>query len=162
MILCINKFRDNSNNIVGYRLQDTENMAIQDVEAYFLKTRIRKGMIKVDNLKLTSDGRLVDCNPYGKPDNETKIRIQEFRNGKLCGTTYLDKNVSNEELQRRLNGYSDKIETKVSNVTVSNIKPVKEIPVKRFYSNGKYEAKGLFGLMNMITTKRNMRIKGLE
>ena len=162
MILCINKFRDNSGKIVGYRLQDNDDMAIQDVEASFLKDRMQRGMVKVANLKLTSDGRLVDCNPYGKPDNENKIMIQEFRNGKLRGTIYMDGDTPNSELQRRLNGYGNEIQAKVSNITVSNINPVKEIKVRKFNKDGTYEAKGLHGLMNMITKHRDMRIKGLE
>lgn len=162
MILCINKFRDNSGKIVGYRLEDDSCMAMQDVEADFLKDRIRRGMVKVANLKLTSDGRLVDCNPYGKPDKENKFMIQEYKNGRLCGTTYMDENSSYEEIDKKLRGYSDNIETHVSNVTVSNIKPVKEIKVKNFNKDGTYQAKGILGLMNMMTKRREMRIKGLE
>lgn len=162
MILCINKFRDNSGRIVGYRLEDSQNMAMQDVEADFLKDRIKRGMIKVDNLKLTSDGKLVDCNPYGKPDSENKIMIEAFKNGRRFSTSYLDGNISDAEMQRELAKYSDNIETKVTNVNMSNIKPVKEIKVNKFNKDGTYESRGLFGLMNMMTTKRNMRIKGLE
>ena len=162
MIMCINKFRDNNGKIVGYRLEDNDTMCLQDVEASFLKSRIQQGMIKVANLRLTSDGRLVDCNPYGKPDTETKFMIKEFKDGKHCGTVYMDGNTTNEEMQRRLNGYSDKIQTEVSNVNVSNVKPIKEIKVNRFNKDGTYEAKGLFGLMNMMTQRRKMKIKGLE
>ena len=162
MILCINKFRDNSGRIVGYRLEDRQSMSMQDVEADFLKDRIKRGMVRVDNLKLTSDGKLVDCNPYGKPDSENKFMVEAFKNGRRFSTTYLDDNTTDEQMRQELAKYSDNIETKVTNVSMSNIKPVKEIPVIRFNKDGTYESRGILGLMNMMTTKRNMKIKGLE
>lgn len=165
MILCINKFRDTRGNIVGYRLEDTDAMMLQDVEASILKDRIKRGMIKVANLKLTSDGKLIDCNPYGKPDTSRKIMLQEYKNGKPRGVEYIDNtldNISQEELQRLTNRYNENIHVKVSEVTVSNIKPVKEIDVVKFNKDGTYEAKGILGLMNIMTKRREMRIKGLE
>lgn len=165
MILCINKFRDNSGKIVGYRLNDNDSTMMQDVAADVLKDRIRRGMIKVDNLRLTSDGRLVDCNPYGMPDTSRKIMIQEYRNGRPRGVEYIDTTldqISQEELQRRTNRYNSNTQVKVSEVTVSNIRPVKEIAVNKFNDDGTYEAKGILGLMNMMTKRREMKIKGLE
>ena len=89
MILCINKFRDNSGRIVGYRLHDNDSQMMQDVEANILKDRIKRNMIKVANLKLTSDGKLIDCNPYGMPDTSRKIMIQEYKNGRPRGVEYI-------------------------------------------------------------------------
>ena len=55
----IQKFRDKNNIIIGYRLQDS-NGAVIDVEPQKLKAVILSGQLEVSNLKLTSDGRLID------------------------------------------------------------------------------------------------------
>lgn len=56
---CIQKFRDKSNKIYGYRLQDI-NGQTQDVRPDKLKQAIANKQIHVVNLTLTSDDRLVD------------------------------------------------------------------------------------------------------
>lgn len=56
---CIQKFRDNSGKIYGYHLIDL-NGQTQDVRPEILKNAIAKGQIKVINLTLTTDNRLVD------------------------------------------------------------------------------------------------------
>lgn len=55
----IEKFRNDSGKIIGYRLQDV-NGQTQDMQASDLKNAIKNGIIKVSNLTLTSDNRLVD------------------------------------------------------------------------------------------------------
>lgn len=65
---CIQKFRDRSNRIYGYRLQDI-NGSTQDVVPEQLKEAIKSGMIQVTNLVLTSDGRLVDGSVKQLQDN---------------------------------------------------------------------------------------------
>lgn len=57
----IKKFRDNNDNIIGYRLRDfTPNGTTQDVKADILKQKIKEGKVIVTNLTLTSDNRLID------------------------------------------------------------------------------------------------------
>ena len=56
---CIEKFRDNTGKIYGYRLQDI-NGQVQDVQPENLKTAIRNKQIHIVNLTLTADNRLVD------------------------------------------------------------------------------------------------------
>lgn len=56
---CIQKFRDNSGKIYGYRLQDI-NVQTQDVTPEDLKKAILNKQVDIINLTLTSDGRLVD------------------------------------------------------------------------------------------------------
>lgn len=56
---CIQKFRDNTGKIYGYRLQDL-NGKTQDVQPDNLKAAIRNKQIHIVNLTLTSDNRLVD------------------------------------------------------------------------------------------------------
>ena len=56
---CIEKFRDNTGKIYGYRLQDI-NGQVQDVQPENLKIAIRNKQIHIVNLTLTADNRLVD------------------------------------------------------------------------------------------------------
>ena len=56
---CIQKFRDNSGNIFGYRLVDAQGQT-RDFRSNELKNMISKGKLRVLNLKLTSNGRLID------------------------------------------------------------------------------------------------------
>lgn len=56
---CINKIKNNNNVIKGYVLRD-ENGNTLELEAVRLKEMIFNGEIEVKNLKLTSDGRLIN------------------------------------------------------------------------------------------------------
>ena len=56
---CIRKFRNRNNVIYGYRLVDTQGNT-QDVVPEQLKNAIKNKQVYVNNLQLTSDGRLVD------------------------------------------------------------------------------------------------------
>lgn len=56
---CIQKFRDKTGKIYGYRLTDI-NGAIQDVQSENLKRAIANNQIHIVNLTLTADNRLVD------------------------------------------------------------------------------------------------------
>ena len=58
-VKCIKKFRDDNNRIYGYRVVDLNGFT-QDVEAERLKQAIIKGDVDVINMKLTSNGRLID------------------------------------------------------------------------------------------------------
>ncbi|MBO5389455.1 MAG: hypothetical protein J6A59_15235 [Lachnospiraceae bacterium] len=58
---CIEKFRDKTGKIYGYKLTDLNNQT-QDVKPENLKEAIRNKQIHVINLRLTSDNRLVDTN----------------------------------------------------------------------------------------------------
>ena len=57
---CIHKIRDGKGNIVGYKLKDESGRIIQ-VSSRDLKNQISNGKVQVENLTLTSDGRLVDA-----------------------------------------------------------------------------------------------------
>lgn len=58
-VKCIQKFRDKTNKIYGYRLIDLDGKT-QDVTSENLKKAIGDKQVEVVNLKLTSDNRLVD------------------------------------------------------------------------------------------------------
>lgn len=56
---CIEKFRDKQGNIKGYRLQDAQGKCL-DITSENLKIEIFAKRFNVVNLKLTTDGRLID------------------------------------------------------------------------------------------------------
>ena len=57
--LCLHKFRNKNNQIIGYRVQD-KNGSTMDVKAEYLKQAIKNNQIDVLNLTLTSDNKLID------------------------------------------------------------------------------------------------------
>lgn len=58
-VTCVLRFKDEkTDKIIGYRLMD-KNRMYKDFEPNELKTAISQKLIAVDNLKLTSDGRLI-------------------------------------------------------------------------------------------------------
>ena len=93
---CIQKFRDNSNKIYGYRLQDI-NGQTQDVKAEELKSAIRNKQIHIVNLTLTSDNRLVDKEPEKQLQNK-KILPSEIstKSIKVDKITSLIEHICNE------------------------------------------------------------------
>lgn len=72
---CIQKIRDNSGKIVTYTLED-ENGNRTNVPAYSLKNSMIYKQIDITNLKLTSDGRLID-----KKDTEQNDDVQMIDEG---------------------------------------------------------------------------------
>lgn len=72
---CIQKIRDNNGKIVTYILED-ENGNKTNVPAYSLKNSMIYKQIDITNLKLTSDGRLID-----KKDTEQNDDVQMIDEG---------------------------------------------------------------------------------
>lgn len=72
-VKCIQKFRDKNNNIIGYRLQDS-NGSTRDVTPQQLKAVMKQCKLEISNLALTSDNRLID-----KPINQEQDK-QQVRN----------------------------------------------------------------------------------
>lgn len=56
---CVHKYRNNSNIIKGYVLEDS-NGNREEIDGASLKQSIKMGYVKVTNLKLTSDNKLID------------------------------------------------------------------------------------------------------
>lgn len=75
-IICkqLEKYKDKSGKIIGYRLVDTQGNQTQ-MKAEDLKNQIRTGAIQVVNLTLTKDGRLVD----GAEPKESKVDPKKQR-----------------------------------------------------------------------------------
>ena len=59
-VKCLFKFRDNGGKIVGYRIQNEQGETL-DTTPDQLKMYIYSNQMQVVNLKLTQDGRLIDC-----------------------------------------------------------------------------------------------------
>jgi hypothetical protein len=59
---CVYKYRDSSGKIIGYKIQDA-NGNTQDIGSIELKNLIVSNEISIDNLTLTSDGRLLSTTP---------------------------------------------------------------------------------------------------
>lgn len=57
---CIEKIRDNNNNIKAYILEDNSGVKMQ-ITSTELKAYIKNNKIKLTNLRLTSDNKLIDC-----------------------------------------------------------------------------------------------------
>lgn len=110
-VKCIEKFRNTSGQIIGYRLQDI-NGQTQESSAANLKKAIRNNQVHVVNLTLTSDNRLVDTNEkqlqskaLGKPMTKDDICVKCAK-----AMIYIDK-----QLMDMGDSYSEIVEN-VSNV----------------------------------------------
>ncbi len=70
-VTCTEKLRDKNNRIVGYELQDCNGKKMRFTSEQ-VKQAIFLQQITVKNLKLTSDGRLIDNTESAKPDGQLK------------------------------------------------------------------------------------------
>lgn len=88
--VCLKKFRNKNNQIIGYRIQDKNGNTV-DVKPEQLKQAIKNKQISVLNLTLTSDNKLIDTKISNKtaqvsasntivPFIDTKKLIMELRN----------------------------------------------------------------------------------
>ena len=97
--LCLQKFRNKNNQIIGYRLQDRNGNTL-DVKSEYLKQAIRNKQINILNLTLTSDNKLIDkaYKPQKQQKNKSKdimskdimakIRLLGEPIASPCGHTY--------------------------------------------------------------------------
>ena len=101
---CLHKFRKSNGVIYGYRLED-RNGNLYDYFPNDLKVDIGNGKIKVINLQLTSNNRLVDYKPQPPLENIKNNGIMGMSNksivsrkGKSSMRDY--KKISDEELEK--------------------------------------------------------------
>jgi hypothetical protein len=59
MCICVQVYRDRYCNIVGYRLKNTTNGSIFDIEPNDLKNKLSTEQLSVENIKLTADNRIM-------------------------------------------------------------------------------------------------------
>lgn len=83
---CLSKQRDANGKIIMYRLKLLPSGQERDVLPDELKTRIKEGRVEVDNLALTTDGRLTDSN---KNSTGEDVIAEYQRSCKLLGITPL-------------------------------------------------------------------------
>lgn len=70
-VTCTEKLRDKNNRIVGYELQDCNGKKMRFTSEQ-VKQAVFLQQITVTNLKLTSDGRLIDNTESAKSDGQSK------------------------------------------------------------------------------------------
>ena len=92
--LCLQKFRNKNNQIIGYRLQDRNGNTL-DVKSEYLKQAIRNKQINILNLTLTSDNKLIDkaYKPQKQQKSNLKDKMDKIRLlgepiASPCGHTY--------------------------------------------------------------------------
>ena len=70
-VTCTKKLRDNNNRIVGYELQDCNGKKMRFTSEQ-VKQAVFLQQIAITNLKLTSDGRLIDSTESVTSDGQSK------------------------------------------------------------------------------------------
>lgn len=70
VVTCVERTRDNSGKIISYLLQDSTGNQ-RRFSPNILKQQIFNGIIRVNNLTLTSDGRLLEKTPEQNDTNKT-------------------------------------------------------------------------------------------
>lgn len=75
---CIRKVRDSKNNITAYILKDDKGKTVE-VKPKELKEAIKLGKVSIDNLKFTSDDRLITCEPKQIADKRKYINISSLK-----------------------------------------------------------------------------------
>lgn len=83
---CLQKIRGKNKQILGYRLQDTKGI-IRDFNSTFVKEQIKTGNLRLVNLTLTSDNRLVDSTQEtpNKKKIDTESILKIIQKAKLLG-----------------------------------------------------------------------------
>ena len=84
MLRCIEKYRDKNGNIIGYLLMDINTYQTTQISSKELKNLIKRGKVKIENLTLTSDGRLIENNhiKIGSSPTENTLHKQNISNNK--------------------------------------------------------------------------------
>lgn len=73
MITCLEKYRNRNGIIIGYLLLDESSGRTTQIEASVLKNMIKNNNLKVSNLKLTSDDRVIDSGLNMPRETETAM-----------------------------------------------------------------------------------------
>lgn len=76
VVKCIGKIRNKSNAIIAYKLHSLDNSETIELSSHDLKIGIINNTIKVVNLKLTANNKLIDTN-YEAIPAESSIEVRE-------------------------------------------------------------------------------------
>lgn len=98
---CVEKLRNNNGTIKGYILEDNQGIQ-QYLEANLLKSYIMEGKIKISNLKLTSDNKLIDCKTKeikysGYTTNQLTLKLIEKLKIITGDKIYTEKGMDNDK-----------------------------------------------------------------
>ena len=98
----LEKYKDKSGKILGYRLADTNGNQIQ-MQAEELKTKIKAEVLNVVNLTLTKDGRLVDGAQKKEDRKKSKDdREMECRTMKDIRKQYIQEQMEKQEILKEI------------------------------------------------------------
>ncbi len=162
---CIQKFRDDSGKIYGYRLVDF-NGQTQDVTPENLKNAILNGQVNVVNLTLTSDGRLVDTSEksiktepiLGKPPVAPVTPVaqhNEIRHEAAREEVNKPKTEKTSAEKFGLRGYINRMLNRGSNTNAQV-----NIPKPNAISNDENKYKGLDGLKRFACDYAEQHVMG--
>ena len=103
----LEKYKDKSGKILGYRLADTNGNQIQ-MQAEELKTKIKAGVLNVVNLTLTKDGRLVDGAQKKEDRKKSKDdREMECRTMKDIRKQYIQEQMEKQEILKEIDAIAE-------------------------------------------------------
>ena len=71
---CVKKLRDKNDKIIAYVIQNMADNKVITTPAENVKIMLRNKQIVFDNLKLTSDNRIIDCKENTKDANKASIQ----------------------------------------------------------------------------------------
>ena len=87
-VTCIYKHEDTTGKITGYKLQDAEGHTV-DVTSQQLKDKMKLNQIYVTNLRLASNGRIVDINKNSSNKNKQSKKSTAL-DGLITALIYMD------------------------------------------------------------------------
>ena len=144
-VTCTEKLRDKNNRIVGYELQDCNGKKMRFTSEQ-VKQAIFLQQITVTNLKLTSDGRLIDNTESAKPDGQLK----SDGNNQLALINKLKNMTCTQIMQLSIDDIAHIIEK------MSNIK-LEEIPFINYENGGRVGKLYFSGCTPFLITKRDTK-----
>lgn len=185
----LSKIRNRAGKINGYYMMDNEGR-IGSINAGSLKEAIRLGEIIVDNLKLTSDGRLIGVNKVNNKNssNELKNLIErskvigwevkrlESSGGQVIliqneheNILYIPDNIEElnstrgEELTSKINGIKGKIKV-LGGRGLNSTKAMFEYTKFSDFDLSKFEANGIRDMTSMFEASKadSINISGLD
>lgn len=144
-VTCTEKLRDKNNRIVGYELQDCNGKKMRFTSEQ-VKQAVFLQQITVTNLKLTSDGRLIDNTESAKPDGQLK----SDGNNQLALINKLKNMTCTQIMQLSIDDIAHIIEK------MSNIK-LEEIPFINYENGGRVGKLYFSGCTPFLITKRDTK-----
>lgn len=144
-VTCTEKLRDKNNRIVGYELQDCNGKKMRFTSEQ-VKQAVFLQQITVTNLKLTSDGRLIDNTESVRSDGQSK----SLENNQLALINKLKNMTCTQIMQLSIDDIAHLIER------MSNIK-LEEIPYINYEQGGMVGKLYFSGCTPFLITKRDTK-----